>query len=147
MATFKNAPITASQNIKTKTTYVYHTWIPSLPPEIPLVSFLRREFKRKLLKELLDFPSIQEQHTFLFIQILFSLILFLFNLRKRERNWFIVPLVYEFISWLEYVPLPGIKHTTLAYWGDIVASWATPPGQMLSLNIILNMDLVFYLIN
>lgn len=38
----------------------------------------------------------------------------------RERS--VVPLIYAFIGCLLYVPCPGVKLATLAYWGNTPAN-------------------------
>ena len=48
--------------------------------------------------------------------------------RERERERFVVPLIYTAIGWFLYVPWPGIELATLAYWEDVLTNWATQPG-------------------
>ena len=63
------------------------------------------------------------------IKIIFLFLNFyLLILRKREKHWFVVPLIYAFIGWLPYVPWPGIKPATLMYQDDALTNWAPWPG-------------------
>lgn len=45
----------------------------------------------------------------------------------REKHQFVVPFVYAFTGYFLYVPQLKIKPTTLAYGGNTLTSWATPP--------------------
>ena len=47
--------------------------------------------------------------------------------RKKERYWFVFPLIYAVIGCFFYVPRPGIELITLAYWGNTLTNWATRP--------------------
>ena len=71
-------------------------------------------------------------------QIPFTIFSCIFNffkfidLRERERNIdLLCPLIYAFIDWFLYMPWPGIKPTTLAYWDDALTKWATWPEPQL----------------
>ena len=48
--------------------------------------------------------------------------------RGRERDQFVVPLVYAFTGSFFYVPRLGMEPTTLAYWGDAPTNRVTLPG-------------------
>ena len=48
--------------------------------------------------------------------------------RGKERERFVVLFIDAFISWMFYVPWPGIKPSTLAYWDNVLTNWTTQPG-------------------
>ena len=47
-------------------------------------------------------------------------------MREREREVFVVPLIYVFICCFLYAPWLGIKPTTSAYGDDALTKWASP---------------------
>ena len=58
----------------------------------------------------------------------------------RERDWFVVPLIYAFIGWLLYVLWPGITSAVSAYWDDALTNWATRPVLYCIYSIHLSID-------
>ena len=48
---------------------------------------------------------------------------------EREKQKFVVPLMYPFISCFLYVPWPGIKPLILVDQDEALTNWATSPGQ------------------
>ena len=50
-------------------------------------------------------------------------------LRERERDQFVVPIIYAFISWFLYVPWLGIELWLIGK--DTLTNWATWPGPAL----------------
>ena len=54
---------------------------------------------------------LNQKHCWAFMWNLFLNLLI--DFREREKNWFVVLLIYAFIGWFVYVPWPGIKSATL----------------------------------
>ena len=71
------------------------------------------------------------QHIFLFKIFIYSFLERGGEREREEKHWFVVPLIYAFISYFLYVPWTGIEPTTLANWDDILTNWATQLGPSL----------------
>ena len=54
--------------------------------------------------------------------------LFFIDLRKREKPWYVVPLIYAFIGWFWPVPLTKDRTHSLRESGWCSDHWATQPG-------------------
>ena len=49
--------------------------------------------------------------------------------RKREKHWFVVPLIDAFIGWVLHVPWLRIEPATFWLWDDAPTNWPGPLGS------------------